>query len=204
MGFLLMQYEYQRATSQYNLCERTGIRLNDQLEKYTKRIENMQSLFSKAESRLENNWNNYSNNFNSIISAAQNNIGATVGAAAINNFVSQLGGIRIGGVALGSFISYSGAEPTTAQETLAALSQLGAQAKAIMTQLIQNAKEADIEKLHAQQNAQLEPISEKESDIQGKVNLNDTLTTIWQQRRDNAKERLGQDIENGVSKYGLK
>lgn len=199
-----MQYEYQRATSQYNLCERTGIRLNDQLEKYTKRIENMQSLFSKAESRLENNWNNYSNNFNSIISAAQNNIGATVGAAAINNFVSQLGGIRIGGVALGSFISYSGAEPTTAQETLAALSQLGAQAKAIMTQLIQNAKEADIEKLHAQQNAQLEPISEKESDIQGKVNLNDTLTTIWQQRRDNAKERLGQDIENGVSKYGLK
>ena len=59
MGFLLMQYEYQRATSQYNLCERTGIRLNDQLEKYTKRIENMQSLFSKAESRLENNWNNY-------------------------------------------------------------------------------------------------------------------------------------------------
>ena len=204
MGFLLMQYEYQRATSQYNLCERTGIRLNDQLEKYTKRIENMQSLFSKAESRLENNWNNYSNNFNSIISAAQNNIGATVGAAAINNFVSQLGGIRIAGVTLGSFISYSGAEPTTAQETLAALSQLGAQAKAIMTQLIQNAKEADIEKLHAQQNAQLEPISEKESDIQGKVNLNDTLTTIWQQRRDNAKERLGQDIENGVSKYGLK
>ena len=47
MGFLLLQYEYQRANRQCNLLTRTGIRLNDQIARYTKRISKMESVFSK-------------------------------------------------------------------------------------------------------------------------------------------------------------
>ena len=130
------------------------------------------------------------------ISSAQN-------AANAAQFQSLLSGINIAGVNLGQFITVPNLAGKDQKELLQTLSTLGAQAQAIMQQLIQNAQEADLEKLKAQQDAQLEPIAEKESDIQGKVACNDALTQIWSERKEAAKSKLGEDIKSGLAHYGL-
>lgn len=203
MGFLLMQYEYQRATTQYNLCERTGIRLNNQLDRYTKRVQKMESVFQKAQSRLETDWNQKQSTFSSVLTAAQNR-----GLAEFRNI---LGSITIGGVNVGSLISINEAEiqgapgsQERAKNELTYVSSIGAQVSSIISQLITNAREADVEKLQIQHDMQLEPIAEKESEISSEVSTNDALISIWQERKEAAKSRLGEDIQSGISHYGLK
>ena len=201
MGFLLLQYE--RANTQYNLCERTGIRLNNELTRATKRVERMQSVFQKAQTQLENRWNNMSQIFNSQISTACNGAAGSADAtAAATAFGAALNSIVIGGIPLGGYCQVT-VKGTDKQAILSDLSNAAAQAKAVMAQLIQNAKDADEQKLQYQNDQQLQPIAEKESDIDAEKTLNEALTTLWEQRRDNAKDRLSKDIENGVAKYGL-
>ena len=210
MGFLLLQYEYQRANRQCNLLTRTGIRLNDQIARYTKRISKMESVFSKQKTRLENQYTQKSNLMNSRISSAM-----SMGA---ENLQSAIASCVVGGVSLGQFIRVGdfqaqagGAQGTDDntqtsqnQAMLAALSNAASQAKAILQTLIQNALEADQEKLEAQENAQLEPISEKEGDLQAEQTTNDALITLWEQRRDAAKEKLPDGIQNSMCHYGIK
>ena len=199
-----MQYEYQRANTQVNLLERTGIRLNDQLTRYTKRVEKMQTIFQKAETRLERNWDNVSKMYSMGLSNAANMGQQAALESAINSII-------IGGVPLSSFISVGtaptvdpNADAATQQRAmLSYLSSIASQAQQVLTQLISNAKEADLEKLHAQQDEQLDPIAEKESECDAKVKSNDALLTVWETRRDSAKERLGKDIDSGISHYGL-
>jgi len=202
MGFLLLQYEYQRANNQYNLCERTGIRLNDQVEKYTKRVSKMQELFQKAESRLENTYTQKLNMMNTNISSAS----AAAGTAADwSTFYGAVSGIMIGGVSIASLVGIPSTAPTgSATEIASSINSAAGQIRQAISVLIEEYKQADIDRLHEQQDQQLEPIAEKESEYENKKNTNEALTDIWQQRRDNAKERLSQDIQNGVAKYGLK
>ncbi len=210
MGFLLLQYEYQRANRQCNLLTRTGIRLNDQIARYTKRISKMESVFSKQKTRLENQYTQKSNWMNSRISSAM--------SMGPQNLQSAIASCVIGGVSLGQFIRVddfkaqpgvsTGADDNSQtsqnQAMLAALSNAASQAKAILQTLIQNALEADQEKLEAQENAQLEPISEKEGDLQAEQTTNDALITLWEQRRDAAKEKLPDGIQNSMGHYGIK
>ena len=210
MGFLLLQYEYQRANRQCNLLTRTGIRLNDQIARYTKRISKMESVFSKQKTRLENQYTQKSNLMNSRISSAM--------SMGPQNLQSAIASCVIGGVSLGQFIRVgdfqaqagvsTGADENSQtsqnQAMLAALSNAASQAKAILQTLIQNALEADQEKLEAQENAQLEPISEKEGDLQAEQTTNDALITLWEQRRDAAKEKLTDGIQKSMGHYGIK
>ena len=204
MGFLLLQYEYQRANRQCNLLTRTGIRLNDQIGRYTKRIEKMQSVFSKAQSRLENKYSQMSNMMSNRISGAASQI-ATGSTDPMQNLKNAIGSCIVGGISLINFVAFrpigSGASQ---QDILAAMTQAAAEAKSVLATLIANAQEADTEKLQAQQDAQLQPISEKEGDLQAEQNTNDALITLWEQRRDAAKEKLGPAIENSMGKYGIK
>ncbi len=211
MGFLLLQYEYQRANRQTNLLTRTGIRLNNQIARYTKRIEKMESIFSKAQSRLDSRYSQLLNTANSQIATAQSGVSATgsdpavAGQAAFANFNNALGSIVVGGIPLSSFVQIGGSvKISSSQDILTILSQAAAQAKTILATLIENAKEADSEKLQAQQDAQLEPISEKEGDLQAEQATNDALITLWEQRRDAAKEKLPDGIQNSMGHYGLK
>lgn len=163
----------------------------------------MESIFSKAQSRLENKYTNMSNMMGNRISQAANMPGAP--GSPYSNIASALGTIIVGGVNLGAFIKYPPlASSATQQEILAACTQVASQAKSILAQLIENAKEADLDKLKAQQDAQLEPIAEKEADLNAEVATNEALTTIWEQRRDAAKEKRGQAIEYSIGKYGIK
>ena len=204
MGFLLLQYEYQRANRQCNLLTRTGIRLNDQIGRYTKRIEKMQSVFSKAQSRLENKYSQMSNMMGNRISGAASQI-ASGSTDPMVNLKNAICSCVIGGVNLGNFVNFRSIPAgATQQDILAAMTQAASEAKSVLATLIQNAQEADTEKLQAQQDAQLQPISEKEGDLQAEQNTNDALITLWEQRRDAAKEKLGPAIENSMGKYGIK
>lgn len=207
MGFLLLQYEYQRANRQTNLLTRTGIRLNDQIARYTKRIEKMESVFSKAQTRLDNKYQQLSNLANAQITSAQSTT-STDASAAFANFNSAMRGITIGGICLASLVSINTQQSinseNAAQAIMMALSSAAAQAKSILATLIENAKEADSTKLQMQQDAQLEPISEKEGDLQAQQATNDALITLWEQRRDAAKEKLPDAIQNSMGHYGIK
>ena len=199
-----MQYEYQRANTQVNLLERTGIRLNDQLTRYTKRVEKMQTIFQKAETRLEQTWDTYAKNYALGITNSASGGNLSMLESAINSIV-------IGGMPLSAYISVGRGPSVTdpsdtaavARANLAYAQNIASQAQQVITQLIATAKEADLEKLHIQQDAQLDPIAEKESECDAQVKSNDALLTVWETRRDSAKERLGKDIDSGISHYGL-
>ena len=199
MGFLLLQYEYQRASREVSIHHRAGMRLDNQVDRYTKRIENMQSVFQKAQDRLTKNFTNLSRDASAVISQATNAAASSANVAAFN---ATLMGIVIGGVRLGQFVQAS-TTSTDPKEILTILSNVGAQAKSILASLIEDAKEADLMRLQNQQDEQLDPIAEKESDLQAKQNLENTLCDVWTTRRDNAKQRLGQDIKESMAGYGL-
>jgi hypothetical protein len=207
MGFLLLQYEFQRANRKVNQLHATGIRLNNQIERYTKRVSNMQSIFSKAQTRLESKYTQITNILSAQISNAVQAAG-TDAAKAGENFKLLLGNIQFGGQSLGlggiNVNTSTATGDNAAQTVLSILSSAAAQAKAMLTQLLEASKESDLNVLEAQQEEQLAPISEKEGDLEAENALNDSLTTLWEQRRDNAKEKLSQAIQNGMGHYGLK
>ncbi len=197
MGFLLMQYEYQRASREVTVHERAGIRLNNMVERYTKRVKNMESIFQKAQDRMENNFNTLNNQANSTIQLAAS-------AQDPNQFLRALGGIVIGGISLAQYGQYSFSGTTDKNQLMNELSVAASQARANLTVLINAVKENEMSKIEMQKDEQLQPISEKESDLQAEQALEETLCDTWRQRKENAKSRLGEDIQNGISKYGLK
>ena len=194
-----MQYEYQRASREVTVHERAGIRLNNMVERYTKRVKNMESIFQKAQDRLENNFNTLNNQANATIQLASS-------AQSPQQFMQALSGIVINGVSLAAYGDYSALnQPNlTGNNLITALSTAAAQARSNLTVLINTVKEMELDKLNMQKDEQLQPISEKESDLQAEQALEETLCDTWRQRKENAKSRLGEDIQNGISKYGLK
>lgn len=214
MGFMLLQYEFQRANREVNICQRKGVRINNQLTRATKRIEKMTSVFDKAKTALNKDWDRTQNAVNQALSncamqAAQT--GNAAAAAALFNGV--VAGIRIGGVVLGSLISLDPSSiqipqnATQAQITQAiqtAVSAAVGQANQIAQQLIENARDIDEAKLEAKQDAQMAPLAEKEADIQAEKSLNDVLTDLWTERKENAKGKLPDAIKDSMSGFGLK
>lgn len=206
MGFLLMQYEYQRANVQVNMLECAGIRIDNQLNRYAKRVEKMEGIFQKAQDRLNRDWENASKMYSMNITNAAN-LGDTAALeAAINSII-------IGGMPLSAFISVGSAPTINAdpndqaavqRATLTYLSSVASQAQQVLTQLITNAKEADLEQLQDQQDEQLYPIADKQNDLEREQASNEALLTLWQSRKDKAHQRLGQDIDSSVANFGLK
>ena len=216
MGFLLLQYEYQRANSKVSYHQRAGMTLNNQLDRLTKRISKMEKLFEKQQSNIETKWNQFENQ----ASAALNSIQTSAGYAADANSAyvavrSQLAGIRIGGVTLDQFVDCSqilyagqynnGQNGQNGQSAiLSAVGSVLAQAKAVMGELINEIKTQQSELLDAQQNEQMAPLSEKEIDLQANINLNDTLSEQWKTRAENAKSHLGEGVKDSMAGFGLK
>ena len=214
MGFLLLQYEFQRANREVNLCHRTKIRANNQLKRATTRCEKMQSVFSKEKTALETDWNNRKSTMTQGLSQMAIGIVNSCGgdpARAVEMFVAQMNSIVIAGVNLSTLVGIPAinipSDATESQKNQAIMSALNAavsQAQTMINTLVEQAKSIDEATLEAKQDAQLQPLSEKESDLEAEVALNETLTTLWEQRRDAAKEKLPQAIENSTGKFGLK
>lgn len=215
MGFLLLQYEFQRANREVNLCNRKTIRINNQLARATKRIEKMESVFGKEKSALEADYSRKQSaigqNLSMLAMAIANSANGN-GANAAANFNNQMNNIVIGGVPLGSLVQIGSIDTSSAngdtskanQIILTAINSAINSAQQMMSTLIEQAKSLDTAALEARQDEQLKPLSDKEADIQAEQSLNDTLTTLWEQRRDSAKQKLPQEIENGMGHFGLK
>ena len=212
---MLLQYEFQRANREVNLCNRKTVRINNQLTRATKRIEKMESVFAKAKTNNDNKWNNNKSTITQALSNLALGIASSSGgngATAAANFNNAMTGIVIGGVCLATLVqipaidvSSAGGDLTKAQQIIqTAISSAVGQAQQIVQQLIDAAKDVDEAMLEQKQDAQLAPLSDKEGDLQAEQSLNETLTTIWEQRRDSAKEKLPQAIENATGKFGLK
>lgn len=197
MGFLLMQYEYQRASREVSVHQRAGIRLNNQVTRMTKRVERMQSVFEKAKTRIETNFNQLSNQANMAISAATQ-------AQSDTQFMSYLGGVVIGGVPLSNYVKIGSFTEGDNASLLTALSTAAAQARTVLATLINSVKETEQEKLEIQQDEQLTPLSEKEADLQAEKDLEDTLCEMWKERKEKAKGELPEAIKGGMASYGLK
>lgn len=217
MGFLLLQYEFQRANREVNLCNRKTVRINNSLTRATKRIEKMESVFAKEKTALETDWNNRKSSMTQGLSqmAIQISNGASqsddAAGYAINAFTSQMGQIQIAGIKLSQLVSIPSipiaADASASQINQAIMSAINtavSQAQSMINTLVEQAKSIDEAALEAKQDAQLQPLSEKEGDLQAEQSLNDTLTSLWEQRRDSAKEKLPQAIENATGHYGLK
>lgn len=215
MGFLLLQYEFQRANREVNLCNRKTIRINNQLARATKRIEKMESVFGKEKSALEADYSRKQSaigqNLSMLAMAIANSANGN-GANAAANFNNQMNNIVIGGVPLGSLVQIGSIDTSSAngdtskanQIILTAINSAINSAQQMMSTLIEQAKSLDTAALESRQDEQLKPLSDKEADIQAEQSLNDTLTTLWEQRRDSAKQKLPQEIENGMGHFGLK
>ena len=215
MGFLLLQYEFQRANREVNLCNRKTIRINNQLARATKKIEKMESVFGKEKSALEADYSRKQSaigqNLSMLAMAIANSANGN-GANAAANFNNQMNNIVIGGVPLGSLVQIGSIDTSSAngdtskanQIILTAINSAINSAQQMMSTLIEQAKSLDTAALESRQDEQLKPLSDKEADIQAEQSLNDTLTTLWEQRRDSAKQKLPQEIENGMGHFGLK
>lgn len=192
-----MSYEYQRATREYNRCEATGVRLNNQITRYTKRVANMENVFEKAKNKVETKYTSLSRAASSTITQGQTM------SQTLNGFRATLGTIVIGGVNLLSMVSVPTSLPSgTNLQT--ALSTYGAQASTALSQLIEAAKDAETEALSEKQDDMLAPIQEKESDLKAEETLNASLTTLWKERKEAAKSQLAEDAKDSMSSFGLK
>ena len=215
MGFLLLQYEFQRANREVNLCNRKTVRINNQLTRATKRIEKMESVFGKEKSALDADYSRKQSAISQNLSQMAMAITSASGgdpAVAVANFNNQMNSIVIGGVCLGSLVQIGSIDVSSAggdaskknQLIMTAINSAINNAQQMLSTLIEQAKRLDEAQLENKQDEQLKPLSDKEADIQAEQSLNDTLTTLWTQRRDNAKEKLPQEIENATGHFGLK
>ncbi len=215
MGFLLLQYEFQRANREVNLCNRKTVRINNQLTRATKRIEKMESVFGKEKSALDADYSRKQSAMSQQLSQLAmgiTNAAGGDGANAAAMFNSQMMNVVIGGVCLGTLVQIGSIDVSSAggdaskknQIIMTAINSAVNNAQQMLSTLIEQAKRLDEAQLENQQDEQLKPLSDKEADIQAEQSLNDTLTTLWTQRRDNAKEKLPQEIENATGHFGLK
>lgn len=190
MGFLLMSYEYQRAIRETSHHEAEQIRLENQVNRYTKRISKMESIFSKAKSQINSNYQQLSQ-------MAATNISSAAAGGSLAGLASVVNTIVIGGVPLNQYISVPATPPGGMTEQ-AYVQQLGASARAYIDIMITQAKEAETEAIENQEDQTLEPIREKNDDLEAQAALEKTLLTKWQQRRDDAKQQLGADAKQNA------
>ena len=195
MGFLLMQYEFQRASHQVTVHEGAKIRYDNLQERYAKRVEKMESVFTKRKDQLKNDYRDMINGQKATLN------GATGGSDAA--FIAALTSIQIGGHRLSDYINCSGTSGLTGTDLVRKLTQLAQEASSVIDTLMRAAQDADEERLEIQEEQMIDPIREKDTEMQAKSTLEQTLTTVWQQRKDNAEQRLGQDIKGAFSGFTL-
>ena len=210
MGLLLMQYEYQKARQKATVYELRGIRLNDKHEQYTKRIGNIEKLFSKKKSQLENTWNLRQQQVNSILAQAR------ISETNFNSAMSSLGGLFEAGVLSGLGLSggnidingmvqvdADATETEKASALASALSAAASQVQVVVSSVLEAMKQAQLEELDAMEDRQRDPIAEKDAEIQAEIATNETLTTMADERKEAAKSRLQTVAKDAVAHYGL-
>ena len=154
MGFLLLQYEFQRANREVNLCNRKTVRINNQLTRATKRIEKMESVFGKEKSALDADYSRKQSAISQNLSQMAMAITSVSGGdpvVAATNFNNQMNSIVIGGVCLGSLVQIGSIDVSSAgsdsskknQLIMTAINSAINNAQQMLSTLIEQAKRLD-------------------------------------------------------------
>ena len=210
MGFLLLQYEYQRATRKYNSCIATGIRLDNRVERCTNRISKIESIYDKAETKLESKYTKLTSSmsqvFQSVIGQLYSADNSSLGNV-LNPLNNTWGHVTCYGVSVDASVSAGLAEGVDSSTRQAAIAKIMSEINSVLTVMkerLEAEQEFEQTKLDQQEEEQLEPIKTENTELEAQQACNETLTTMWQTRRDNAKDRLGDNIQSSVAGFGLK
>ena len=209
MGLLLMQFEYNRAKQKQTVLEHKAIRLNNKHELYQKRIGKITELFAKKKTKLESDYSQKQSQLMAAINSASASgslfgTGSTVLSTLCNGLVTT------GLTALTTaFATDAGKLPTDTSSTEALNKQkaqqtaLIAQVQSYLQTVLNELKEAALAELEEEEEQQTAPIAEKDTEMQQQIAVNDTLTTMTDERVEKAKARLQQVAKDSVAHYGL-
>jgi uncharacterized protein with von Willebrand factor type A (vWA) domain len=73
----------------------------------------------------------------------------------------------------------------------------------LLQTLIEQAKEAAEQALEMEKEEMLEPVAEKDVEMEMKIATNDTLLTLAETRAEKAKAKLGQYAKDSVAGFGI-
>ena len=212
MGLLLMHYEYQKAKQKATVYELRSIRLHDKQEMYQKRISNIQKIFTKKKTQVENTWNLKTQQVNSILTTArmsESSFNSAIGSLSGLFGAEVLAGLGISGKNIdinGMVIEQVGADASETEKASAlasALASTASQIQVVVSSIMESLKQAQLEELEATEDRQREPIAEKDAEIQAEVAEVDTLMELAKEREEAAKGRLPQTVKGSVAHYGL-
>ncbi|MCR5265444.1 MAG: hypothetical protein K6E29_02485 [Cyanobacteria bacterium RUI128] len=195
MGFLLMSYEYQRATRETSRHEAEQIRLDNQVERLTKRIGKMESIFSKAKNQVNSNYQMLSQ-------AASANLTTAIAGGTLAGLARLVNSMVIGSDRMSNYVTVPTIPPDGVDEA-AYVSQLGSSIRSYLDMMITRAKEAETEAIEDQEEMTLDPINEKSADMEAQANIERQLFELWKARRDKAEKQTGEDIKSQMGGYGL-
>ena len=218
MSFLLMQYEYQKANRKVSYHESRGIRINNEQERVTKRVEKLEKIYSKKQTQIEQYWANEKSSINTSltnkgqsaiasISTSSSTVAGDSSTAQVQSFSINVGNIfniPIGPYNLSQFITLDLSNCQTAQQALGEIQTAIATAQTIVSTLIQQLQDAETDELEAEEDEVQLPLTDKDSELTIEASTNDILLEAWTTRRDNAKQRLSSDIESSMAGYGLR
>ena len=206
MGLLLMQFEYQRAKVKANTLELRSIRLNDMQERYSKRIANVQTIFSKKRQSIENNFSQLSNQANMALQGGRGSV------LAFNGAIGSFAAMGIKGIT-GQLSEDSILEKAKSEEDISdskkqsLISQALTQAANNIQMQLQNAinmmKELELADLDMKEDAQLAPLADKDAELQSDIAATDAALEIVKSREEAAKNRLPDTIKKSVAHFGL-
>lgn len=196
MGFLLMQYEYQRASHEVTVHTAAQIRYANMQTRYADRVKNMESIFSKRKNQLSTDYKDLQSSISANLSAAT--------SGSLPAFNSLLTTICIGGHYLDEYIDTSGISTTaTGAELLRELSSLAQKANSVVQTLINNAKDADEARLKDQEDSMIDPIREKDEEMDAKQGFEKIMTDTWDARKTAAKDRLAKEVKDSFGGFTL-
>lgn len=211
MGLMLMQFEYQKAKADQTMYQLRGISLNNKQKLYQTRMGKINELFAKKGTQLESRFNRMNSQASMKLSQLASG-GASMlinGGASI--FTGLLGGVITTAVITAAINSATGdieknADATVIQQQNAkatAASQVASQLQMLLQTLIEQAKEAAEQALEMEKEEMLEPVAEKDVEMEMKIATNDTLLTLAETRAEKAKAKLGQYAKDSVAGFGI-
>ena len=181
-------------------------------------------LFAKRSTQLESRWNRTSSQLSSQLSAlaAAGQLGGTSGAGSIFGSIFSGLGINVAGAfaaltnneTIGGVvtqtqagISYSGTSTDSAviaaSKLASASSQVASQLQSVLQVILDQLKEAEEAALEMEKEEMLEPVAEKDVEMEMKIATNDTLLTLAETRAEKAKAKLGQYAKDSVAGFGI-
>jgi len=178
---------------------------------YQTRMGKINELFAKRSTQLESKWNRISSQASMKLSQFAVSGGSGLAAGGASIFEGLLGGAITQtlittaiGTAQGDIEASTTATELQKQNAKAtAASQVASQLQSLLQLVLDQLKEAEEAALEVEKEEMLEPVAEKDVEMEMKIATNDTLLTLAETRAEKAKAKLGQYAKDSVAGFGI-